>query len=402
MTSAETIYQRLQHFDDLNLPISATEFEIKDDKITDELDRAIMTERVMTVYFSKENVTDILAWTFFEDESRTDARHLVSIDGEPNLRAKAWLYLVKKHWNTNLTTWFDRQGTAHFNGFKGNYTATVSFDNYPSEVIEIDITDNEQDLILQLPHYSNGADASIPAIFEIANVNDYSWPENQVNNSSIPSITGDDSIGSLVWSLTGPDASNFNIDSQTGIFSLPAQDFETPIDVDNNNQYQVKLVVSDQVGNFSEQDITINITDIFEVTNYVPPTITGSNGDVVSKISINGLDFVRSPLGTETDLPKGQVTVEGNAWAQLDWETAVTYCESIDARLPTKVELQNALLPLVNDGSFNGTHHWPVSKTYWSITEIEVGKHNVMKTNADPAIMSGLKDTNKQYVSCVF
>ncbi len=402
MTDPETIYQRLQYFDDLNLPISATEFEMKDDKITDELDRAIMTERVMTVFFSKENVTDILAWSFFEDPVRTDARHLISIDGEPNLRAKAWLYLVKKHWSTNLTTWFNRQGIADFNGFKGSYTATVSFDNYPNEVIEIDITDNEQDVVIQLPHYTKGADASIPAIFEITNVNDYSWPENQLNKSSKPSITGDGSIGALVWSLKGPDASNFNIDSQTGIFSLSAQDFETPIDVDNNNQYQITLVANDQAGNFAEQNITINIADIFEVTNYVPPAITGSNGDVISKVSTNGFDFVRSPLMNETTLGNVATFYEDNTWALFTWANAKSYCESIDARLPTKTELSTYLLPLVNDGSLRNTYQWPLNKTYWSSTELSPGKHNVMKTNVSPAKVSALLDTNKQYVSCIF
>ena len=91
MTDAETIYKRLQHFDDLNLPISTTEFEMKDDMLINELDRAIMTERVMSVYVSKENVTDILLWSFFEDTTRTDARHIISKNGSPNLRGKTWL-----------------------------------------------------------------------------------------------------------------------------------------------------------------------------------------------------------------------------------------------------------------------------------------------------------------------
>ena len=51
-TPPETIYRRLQYFEKLNLPIAATEFEMKD-TIGDELDKAAMTERVMTVLFSQ-------------------------------------------------------------------------------------------------------------------------------------------------------------------------------------------------------------------------------------------------------------------------------------------------------------------------------------------------------------
>jgi len=400
MTGAETIYQRLQYFDDLNLPISATEFEIKNDLITEELDRAIMTERVMSVYFSKENVNDILAWTLFEHEGSTSDRHLVATDGTPNLRGKTWLYLVKKHWHTDVNTWLDRDGKANLTGYKGTYTVTVSFDNFPDQVIELALLDNEN-ITVQLPHYINGSDSSIPAVFTITGLSANDVLENEVYTSDIPSLSGDDSIGAITWSLQGDDDSLFTINAQTGVFSLVAQDYENPVDADNNNDYEIILVVTDTANNIAEVDITVTITDVDEVQAYSPPEISGDNGAISSSINANGLIFLRSPLPTETNLPKGQVTVEGTPWAQLDWGTAVTYCESIDARLPTKVELEDSLLPLVNDGSFNGTHHWPVSKTYWSITEIEANKHNVMKTSVSPAVMSGLKDTNKQYVSCV-
>ncbi len=155
LLDADTMYQRLSYFDKYNMTIAATEFEMKDDQITSEIDRAIMTERVMSVYFSKENVTDIMVWTFFKSSSSTHNRHIVEPDGSPNLRGKAWLYLVKKHWHTDELTWFDRNSSITFNGFKGEYLATVSIDGFSDETVEFNWLDGNSDLTLRLPNYVN-------------------------------------------------------------------------------------------------------------------------------------------------------------------------------------------------------------------------------------------------------
>lgn len=158
LLDAETMYQRLQYFDKYQLPIAATEFEMKASGenlgIATELDRALMTERVMSVYFSKENVTDILVWTFFKkgDDSQ---RHIVEIDGTPNLRGKAWLYMIKKHWHTNETTYFNRDSNTHFSGFKGKYIATVSIDNFSDETVEFDWIEGSSGVTLKLSNYVN-------------------------------------------------------------------------------------------------------------------------------------------------------------------------------------------------------------------------------------------------------
>ncbi len=150
MLPPATIYKRLQHFDSFNLPISATEFEMKDDLITSELQRAKMTERVMTIYFSKENVTDILAWTFFPHPQGANKRHIVEVDGSPNLRGKTWLYMVKKHWHTNKTTYFNNDAEVDFTGFKGTYEATISRPGFADEVVEFEWIDGSSGVNLNL------------------------------------------------------------------------------------------------------------------------------------------------------------------------------------------------------------------------------------------------------------
>lgn len=514
MLSAETIYQRLSYFDDLNLPIAATEFEIKDDLITEEVDRAILTERVMTVFFSKENVSDILVWTFFESSSRSDARYLVDLMGNANLRGKTWLYLVKKHWNTDVTTWLDREGKTELSGFKGEYTATVSLENYPDEQVDFSWVDATNGTIIQLPHYVNGANSSIPSDFSINNL-DYTEVEEDIAfTSSIPTLSGDANIGALTWTISGDDASLFSLNASTGVLSLAAQDYEAPADTDVDNSYSVILTATDVVGNFSDLAVNILITDnltdnqvavnfsidelvnttvaentiytsaqptlsgddaigsvtwtikgddanlfvvesstgvltlaaqdyetaqdlnsdngyavtlvatdsegnsaqlelVISVTNvdeavaYLPPDISGDNGDVSSVISAGDLIFIRPALATETVLDGGANAVEGNQWKLFNWSEAQAYCSDISARLPTKTELSDNLLTLVNDadlvsnGSFSATEHWPVNKGYWASTSPADAKHHIMKTSIDPAKMSALADTNRQYVTCV-
>ena len=123
MAKAEEIYQRLCWFEDFNLPITATEFEMKT-SVGGELDRAMMTERVMTVYFSHRLVDGIFAWTLFPN----DGREILNADGTPNLRGKIWLYLMKNHWMTNESLRTDPNGKISLRAFKGDYEITVSRD----------------------------------------------------------------------------------------------------------------------------------------------------------------------------------------------------------------------------------------------------------------------------------
>ncbi|MEO1617616.1 MAG: endo-1,4-beta-xylanase, partial [Planctomycetota bacterium] len=121
----ETIYKRLQYFEKFNLPIAATEFEMKD-TIGDELDKAAMTERVMTVLFSHRLVNGIYAWTVLpRGRDETASRAIVEPDGRLRLRGKVWMHLMKQRWWTDETLTTDAEGKVSLRGFKGDYTVLV-------------------------------------------------------------------------------------------------------------------------------------------------------------------------------------------------------------------------------------------------------------------------------------
>ena len=150
MVPGDILWQRLCVFNDFGLPIAATEFEMNPsappaggrkgkharesyEPMLTELDKAIMTERVMTAYFSHHLVNGIFVWTFMdsgklENNGDPDERHLVGRDGRPNLRGKTWLYLTRNLWSTEVTLRTDSAGTAVVRGFKGKYAVRVRRD----------------------------------------------------------------------------------------------------------------------------------------------------------------------------------------------------------------------------------------------------------------------------------
>jgi GH35 family endo-1,4-beta-xylanase len=120
---AEEIYSRLCVFDEFNLPITATEFELPTRTLKTEIDKARMLSRVMTVYFSHHLVDGIFQWTIFPNDD--ESREIVDNQGHPNLRGKMWLYLTKKHWHTDRTLTTDETGHISLRGFKGSYIVEV-------------------------------------------------------------------------------------------------------------------------------------------------------------------------------------------------------------------------------------------------------------------------------------
>ena len=123
----ETLYKRLQYFEKFNLPIAATEFEMKN-TLGSEQARAAMTEHAMTVLFSHKLVNAIYAWTILASGSDAD-RAIVNSDGTLNLRGKVWMYLMKNRWWTDESLTTDANGMVKLRGFKGDYAVTFGNDD---------------------------------------------------------------------------------------------------------------------------------------------------------------------------------------------------------------------------------------------------------------------------------
>ena len=135
--SPETLYRRLEYFEKFNLPIAATEFEIKN-TLGSEQAKAVMTEQAMTVLFSHRLVNGIYAWTI-RAGGRNGDRAIVNSDGTLNLRGKVWMYLMKNRWWTDESLTTDANGTVKLRGFKGDYTVLVGGD-----AVELKLYEDQQ------------------------------------------------------------------------------------------------------------------------------------------------------------------------------------------------------------------------------------------------------------------
>ncbi|MCY4278362.1 MAG: hypothetical protein OXE81_11105, partial [Gammaproteobacteria bacterium] len=79
----------------------------------------------------------------------------------------------------------------------------------------------------------------------IADLADASVAENEAWTSATPSTSGVPD-GGLAWTLEGDDAAQFTIDPDTGVVTLPAQNFEDAKDTDTDNVYDITVRVTDE------------------------------------------------------------------------------------------------------------------------------------------------------------
>ena len=100
--------------------------------------------------------------------------------------------------------------------------------------------------------------------------------ENQAWTSPVPEVTG--GIGSVTWSRHGEDAGDFTIDVDTGVLTLPAQDYELPRDADRDNTYLVTAIATDADDNQGEQSIEVTVTDVDDSAAQPPGTGGGTGG----------------------------------------------------------------------------------------------------------------------------
>ena len=90
-----------------------------------------------------------LFYTLFENSKVSSSgvpleRHMVDRSGAPNPRGRLWLFLTKKHWNTDITIQLDRHGRYNLTGFKGEYEARVFSKEGNYETIRFHLDDEGQ------------------------------------------------------------------------------------------------------------------------------------------------------------------------------------------------------------------------------------------------------------------
>ena len=134
-------------------------------------------------------------------------------------------------------------------------TATDPFGSSATSQVVITVTD-----VNEAPMLSGGA-ASIDLAENGTDLDDADTGDVAEDEFVVADADTVDNAADLRWSLSGADASKFNIsttDGATRTLSFKEEpDYESPGDSGRNNVYEVTVKVTDSKGNSDEQDVTV-------------------------------------------------------------------------------------------------------------------------------------------------
>ncbi|MEQ9621877.1 Ig-like domain-containing protein [Coleofasciculus chthonoplastes] len=152
-------------------------------------------------------------------------------------------------------------------------TGELSFNNPANFETPLDADgDNSYDVEITADDGNGGSDSqsltiTVNDINESPTITSNSTPNLDENTTLVTTITATDPDGDTpTFSITGgTDSSLFTLDANTGelSFNNPAN-FESPLDADGNNSYDVEITADDGNGGSDSQSLTITVNDINE------------------------------------------------------------------------------------------------------------------------------------------
>ena len=205
-----------------------------------------------------------LTKTLNEDTTATwNASELNATDGDTNASFLAWSLVTAPSHGTAIVDGngsspanFSYQPNANYNG-SDSFSVQVS-DGENNDSITINLTVNSVNDNPTI--YSINGQTLSSSLFAEIQVPENSSVSLDINASD--SIEGD----TITFQKTaGADRDLFDLNTTTGVLSLPAApDFESPVDADANNTYEIWFRAHDGNGGFDEKRITIRITNVVE------------------------------------------------------------------------------------------------------------------------------------------
>ena len=114
-------------------------------------------------------------------------------------------------------------------------------------------------------------------------------------------FTGDEPIGTVTYTLSGgADKDLFSIDTETGVVTMQAKDFENPEDADENSVYQIEITATDSDNNTATTNWSVEVKDVVERADFTIDTIENAEVDENSSYEVT-LEFTGDePIGTVT------------------------------------------------------------------------------------------------------
>ena len=180
----------------------------------------------------------------------------------------------------------------------------------------------------------------------------------------------------------GADAAAFVIDSVTGDLTfVSAPDFETPIDNNGDNVYEVVVRATNSTGT-DDQTITVTVTDVADT----PPDITSDGGGSTAAISVPEQQTSVTTV-VATAAPAATFSIVGGTDAgsfNLDITTGVlTFVTAPDFEAPTDSDGNNTYEIIVRANNALGTDDQTITVTVTNVPEIDTDNDGI-PDNIDP------------------
>ncbi len=158
----------------------------------------------------------------------------------------------------------------------------------------------------------------------------------------------------LIYNITGPDANLFSIDSSTGnVRFLASPDFESPLDQDGNNVYEITVLAIQPDGQSTSQAVTLTVQPL---NDNAPVFASPSAANFAENTPASTV--VLDVNSSDADLPLQPLTysLTGTDAARFSIDTntgEIRFLVSPDFENPTDLNQDNAYLlsVLVSDGN---------------------------------------------------
>ncbi|WP_329140258.1 endo-1,4-beta-xylanase [Streptomyces sp. NBC_01476] len=158
-TPPEDVYNLLNRYAGLGLPLEATEFDIP---TTDLQLQADYTRDFMTILFSQPDVTAISTFGIWEKNIWNPLAALYNADWSLKPNGQVWHDLVTKQWWTNASGSTDSAGSYGTRGFLGDYLVTVTAAG-ATEQVHVDLATNAGRTVTVVADGKNSSDKELLA-----------------------------------------------------------------------------------------------------------------------------------------------------------------------------------------------------------------------------------------------